>query len=114
MQVRRESLTNIWELDRVLNEKDRDVVAHDVPVALLGVELDGEPANISHGVGAATTALHGGEAQENRGLARGIVQDFRIGVFRRALEKSEFAKGRGSSCVDDSLRNALLVKAMDL
>ena len=40
-------VNEIGKLDGVLNEKDRDVVADDVPVALLGIELDCEAAHIA-------------------------------------------------------------------
>ena len=36
------SVDEVGELDRVLNEEYRNVVADDVPVAFLGIQLDGE------------------------------------------------------------------------
>ncbi|KAG1247507.1 hypothetical protein G6F65_020130 [Rhizopus arrhizus] len=41
----------IRELHRVLDEEDGDVVAHQVPVAFIGVELDGEAAHVAFCVG---------------------------------------------------------------
>lgn len=52
------SVDNIRELDCVLDEEDWDVVANNVPVALLGVELDGKATDVSHCVGAATASKH--------------------------------------------------------
>ena len=40
-------MDDIGKLDRILNEEHWDVVADQVPVAFLGVELDGEPANVA-------------------------------------------------------------------
>ena len=40
-----ESVYEIGELDRVLNEEDGNVVANDIPVAFICVELDCEPSN---------------------------------------------------------------------
>src|ERR1700676_478244 len=33
-------VNDVWKLDRILNEEDRDIIADDVPVAFLGVKLD--------------------------------------------------------------------------
>jgi hypothetical protein len=41
----------VGKLHRVADEQDRRVVAHPVPVALLGIELDGEAAHVALGVG---------------------------------------------------------------
>ena len=41
----------VRELDPVLDEEDGDVVAHEVEVALLGVEPRREPAYVPYGVG---------------------------------------------------------------
>jgi hypothetical protein len=57
----------VGELDRVLDEEDRDVVADDVPVAFLGVELDGEAADVAGQVHRALVAGHGREADEGLG-----------------------------------------------
>ena len=54
----------VRELDRVLNEEDRDVVADDVPVALLGVELHGKAAHVAREVGRAFIAGDRREAHE--------------------------------------------------
>jgi hypothetical protein len=58
----------IRELHRVLDEEHRDVVADEIPVAFVGIELDGEAARVAHRVGAATFAGHGGKAHEHRRL----------------------------------------------
>ena len=65
----------VGKLDGVLDEEDRDVVADDVPVALLGVELDREAAHIAREVGRALVAGDGREAHEGRRfLARALEQ----------------------------------------
>ena len=58
----------IGKLYRVLNEEHRDVVADDVPIALLGVELDGEAAHVARKVRRALVAGDRGEAHEGFGL----------------------------------------------
>jgi hypothetical protein len=39
-----------WKLDAISNEEDGGVVSNEVPVALLGFELDTETTRISSGV----------------------------------------------------------------
>ena len=65
----------VGELDRVLDEEDRDVVADEVPVALLGVELDGEAAHVARQVGRALVAGDGREADEGRVFSPGALEE---------------------------------------
>lgn len=44
------SMDQVWELHGILDEEDRDVVSNQIPVALLGIELDGKPSNIANGI----------------------------------------------------------------
>ena len=57
---------NIRELDGILDEEDRDVIAYQIPVALLRVELDGEAAHIARQIGRALVTRHRGEPDERR------------------------------------------------
>jgi hypothetical protein len=41
---------DVGELDCVLNEEDRDVVADNIPIAFFSVELGRETAYIANGV----------------------------------------------------------------
>ena len=49
-------MDQVGKLDPVLNEEDGDVVADEIPVALLGVEADGKAADVAGGVGRASRA----------------------------------------------------------
>ena len=44
------SMNNVGEFNRILNEKDGDVISNEVPIAFLCVELDSESANVSHSI----------------------------------------------------------------
>jgi hypothetical protein len=59
----------------LLNEEDRDVVAHKVPIALFRVEFDGEAAHISDSVCGTTATKDSREAHENGCLAGGVGED---------------------------------------
>ena len=58
------AVDEVLELLRVPDEEDRRVVADQVVVALVGVELDREPARVARGVRAAELASHGREPDQ--------------------------------------------------
>ena len=105
----------VRELDAVLDEEDGRVVAHQVPVAFLGVELHGKAPRIPRGVGGALRSGHGGEADEEgrllalgrEELGLGVLRDIRVCDF-------EFPVGARAYRVDDALGDALPVEARQL
>ena len=104
----------VRELHRVLDEEDRDVVADQIPVALVGVELHGEAADVARGVGRAALAEHGREAHEHRRLLAGLGEQRGARVLRQSLVALEVAVRRRAARVDDALGNALVVEVRDL
>jgi hypothetical protein len=50
IRLRFAGMNHVRELDAVLDEEHRDVVADQVEVALAGVELDREAAGVANGV----------------------------------------------------------------
>ena len=69
----------VWELDGVLDEEHRGVVAHHIVNSLLSVEFDGKSSWISISVSAAFLSSHGGESQEKRGFLSNGVQELGLG-----------------------------------
>ena len=104
----------VGELDRILDEEHRDVVADDVPIAFLRVELDGEAAHVAWRVDRAGTAGDGGKAREHRGLHADFAQHLGARVFGERLRQLEIAVRTGAAGVDDPLGNALVVEVADL
>ena len=104
----------VGELHRVLDEEHGHVVAHQVPVAFVGVELHREAAHVARGVLRAALALHGREAHEDRRdlalrLERRRARD--VGQRRVALEEAVRA---AAARVHDAFGNALVVEVRDL
>ena len=80
-RVALDHLVEVGELARIADEEHRGVVAHHVPVAFLGVELQREAADVALGVGRAALAGDGGEAGEHLGLLADLREDLRAGVL---------------------------------
>ena len=80
----------VRELDAVADEEDRGVVAHEVVVALGGVELHGETAGVAPGVGGAVLAGDGGETDQHLGVDTRL-QESGLGVLGNVLAGVEGA-----------------------
>ena len=61
-------MVQIGEFQRIAQEEHRCIVADQIPVAFLGVELQCKTTNIALGVGRTALAGHGGEASEQLGF----------------------------------------------
>ena len=104
----------IRELHRILDEEHRDVVADEIPVAFVRIELDGEAAHIARRVGGAAFAGDRREAHEYRRAFAGLRKDGRprqLGERFVALEESVRTRAAG---MHDALWNALMIEVRDL
>lgn len=108
--LRLDGMDEIREFDGVLNEKDGRVVAHQVIVAFLGIELGGEAADVPHRIRRSSEALHVGKTHKDRGLFSRILQKARLGVLGKGLVYLKIAMCPGTSCVNHAFRYPLLVK----
>ena len=104
----------VGELHRVLDEEHRNVVAHQIPVAFVGVELDGKATDVARSVGRATFPSDGGEAREHRRDLAGGLERSGAGEGRHRLVGLEEAVGRGAARVHDALGDALVIEVRDL
>ena len=68
---------DVGELDAVLNEEHRHVVADQVERALVGVELHREPAGVADRVGGPSGAEHGREPGEHFGFRALLAEESR-------------------------------------
>ena len=107
-------MDEVRELHRVLDEEDGNVVADQVPVPFVGVELDGESANVARGVGGAALAEHRREPHEDRRLLACLGEHRGAGDVGQRLVTLEVAVRRRPARVDDPLGNALVVEMGDL
>src|SRR5512141_174634 len=107
-------MDEVGEFDGILDEENRDVVPDQVPVAFLGVKLDGKSAHVARGVHRTRAARDGGYASEDRGLLPHFAEYLGGSVlFQRVGQLEESMDARRSS-VNDALRNALVIEVRDL
>ena len=66
--ARLDGVDQIREENGILDEKDGNIVSHQVEVALVGIEACRETVDITREIRTAATAGDGGEAQEDGGL----------------------------------------------
>ena len=76
----------IRELQGIAYEEHRGVVADEIPVAFLGVELHGEAAHVAFGIRGAEFTRHRGEASQQRRLLADLREDRGPGVLRDVRE----------------------------
>ncbi len=86
-------MVEVREAQRITEEEDRRVVADDVPIAFLGIELDGEAADVALGIGRAALARDRREADEQRRLLADLREDLRLGVAGDVVGDGKGAMG---------------------
>ena len=104
----------VGELDRVLDEEHRDVVADQVPVPLPGVELGREPADVAGQVGGPLVPGDGGEPDERRRAQARLAEDVGPGDVGQRLVVLEVAVRAVTAGVDHPLGDPLVVEVEDL
>ena len=104
----------VRELHRVLDEEHRHVVAHQVPVALVGIELHREAAHVARGVLGATLTGHRGEAHEHRGDLARLLERRGAGECGKILVGLEVAMRAGTARMHHALGDAFMVEMGEL
>ncbi|MND99015.1 hypothetical protein D3C80_913910 [compost metagenome] len=103
----------IGELDGILDEKHRHVVADQVEIAFICIELDGKAPHISHRVARTAWALNRREADKNRGDLFRILQETGLGQLSVVAIALEEPMCPGTAGVHDALGDTLMVKVGD-
>ena len=118
-RVRLLGVDEVGELDRVADEEDAEVVADQVPVAVLGVELDREAARVAQRLGGVAAAGDRREAHGDLGPLARLLEQLGARVLarsarRRPCPSPRRSRTRRAAGVDDALRDALAVEVADL
>ena len=103
----------VRKFDCVLDEEDRDIITDNVPIAFLGVELDGKTAHVARDVGRPLGPRDGGEAHKGLGLFADALENVGARDVGQALGQFEIAMRAIAAGVDDALGNPLMVEMKD-
>ena len=106
-------MDQVRKLDRVLNEKNRHIVANEVPDPFVGIKLDREAAHVASAVSRPAGAGDGRESHEDRRLPRRIAQETGHSQVRKILIDLEHAVRRCAARMDNPLRYALVIEVGD-
>ena len=106
-------MDEVWKLNRILDEKDGDIVADKVPVALLRIELDREAPNVASEVEGAFRARDSREADESRRLLAHALEDVCAADVGQTVGQLEEAVGTVAARVNDPFGDALMVEMED-
>ena len=109
-RVALDHMVQVRELERVTQEKDRRVVAHHVPVALIRVEFDGKAADVAFRVRRAALTGHGGETDEDLCLLADLGKERGLGIPGDVMRHRERPVSTGALGVHAPLRNDLTVE----
>ena len=104
----------VRELHRVLDEEHRHVVAHQVPVAIVGIELHREAAHVARGILRAALSGDGREAHEDRGPLAFLLERRRARDVGERFVGLEEAMRTAAAGVDDPFGNPFMVEVGDL
>src|ERR1700722_9780794 len=107
-------MDEVRKLHRVLNEEDRNIVADQVPVAFIGIELDRESPHVACSVDRAALASDSGKPHEDRRALPGRLERRGLRVLRHRCVALEVPMRAGSASMDDPSRNPLMIEMRDL
>ncbi len=93
LRVALNGVVQVRELERISQEEDRGVISHQVPVALLGVELDGKAADVSLGICCPPLTGYCGKACKQIGLLADLREDHSSGKPGYVMGNSECSIG---------------------
>ena len=113
-RVALDRVVEIGKAQRVAEKEHRRIVADDVPVALLSVELQRGAADVALGVGGAALASDGGEAREHRRLFADFGKDLRLRKAGDVLRHRKGAVGAPALGMHAALGDHLAVEMRQL
>src|ERR1700722_14268384 len=105
-----DGMVEIGEAKRVAEEKDRRIIAYNVPVALFGVKLHGKSVNVAFCIRSATLTGHRREPRKHWRLLADLGEYLGLGVAGDIVRCGEGPVGAPSLGVHPALRNDLAIE----
>src|SRR5450756_391785 len=106
-------MDEVGEFNGILDEENRDVVADQVPVAFLGVKLDGKSTYVTRGVDRTRAACDGRYAGKHGGLLTYLGEYPGGGVLLQRGGQLEESMHARRTRVNDTLGNTLVIEMVD-
>src|ERR1700686_737072 len=107
-----DSVVEVRETQRIAEEKDWSIVSDDVPISVLGVELESSPADIALRIGRPAFPSDGRKAREHRRLLSNLRKDRRLGVLRDVVRCRESPIRPPAFGMHPTLGNAFSISQM--
>src|SRR5690606_36204970 len=92
------------------HKENRGIVTRQVPIALLGIELQGKPPDIPFGIGSSPLPRHGRETCKHIGLLSDLGKYFCLGIFGDIMGNGKSTKSSRTLRVHTSFRDYFPVK----
>ena len=108
-----DGMDQVGKLDGVLDEKYRDVVAHQIPIALISVEFHRKAAHIAGQVRRSFGPCHSGKPHENLGLFAHSRKWRRLGHIGQRAGADECAMRPIAARMNHAFRDAFMVEMKD-
>src|ERR1700730_16517922 len=102
------------EAERIAEEKDWSIDSDDVPISLLGIELESKPANIALRIGCPAFPSDARKAREHRRLLPDLRKNRCLGVLCNVVSRRESSMRSPSFGMHPALRNDLTIKVCEL
>src|ERR1700676_5217568 len=109
-----DSVVEVREAQRIAEEKDWSIVSDDVPISVLGIELESKPADIALRIGRPAFPSDGRKAREHRRLLSNLRQNRCLGVLGDVVSRGESSMRPPAFGVHPALRNDLAIKMCEL
>ena len=102
-RVTMDDMVKIRKFERVAQKEDGRIIAHQIPVTLLGVEFKCKTADVTFGVSSTAFSGHGGKAREHFSFFADLGKDLGAGVFGDVVGYGEGTISPGALGVHSSL-----------
>jgi len=109
--LRLSSMDHIRELNSILNEEDRYVIADNIPVSFRRVKLKSKATDIANCIGTATASQDSRESLKDWSPTTSIGQDWSTSVLLQTFVHLEGTESASATGVDDTFWDSLVVEA---
>src|ERR1700680_646495 len=109
-----DGVVQVREAWRITKEKDWSIVSNDVPISVLGVELQSKPADIALRIGCPALSSDGRKAREHRRLLSNLRKNRCLGVVCDVVSRGESSVRPPAFGMHPALRNDLAIKVSKL